>query len=458
MTRPIDRPIHPWSERLSELPEGKGDFYHWGPNYTVDPVVISSGDTPSILLILRQKDLQWALPGGFVDDTDTSDEIAARRELHEETSLELDEAYPTFVYKGPVEDPRSTKNAWPETTALLWRVGDQPSIKAGDDALDAAWVPLTELPDDLYGSHAEIIRQAIEDHGSVRERLAYHQRNAEIMPAIGGHMTYNRTIVSLPGGDRLFLKQHTADAFTDPVREQHSRDYLQKEFAVYQQLSQQSEHIGRCLEIIDNHTLVLEACDARDGWHWRAPSDPSLQKRYVREVLAALKNIEQLTYEDMSGVTPAHISFAREGWDTYEQKRDDIVKLLDDNEATTLRDDLDNLYAEYTLGKDQTLDCFAHADLRQSNLAWHPEHGVRIVDWSWAGPSDPGLDTTSFLIDLAKAGIDTTDYTEYFEPSHARMLIGFWLGRAIQPTTGTSGVRRAQLTSAIAAFELLRRL
>jgi hypothetical protein len=97
----------------------------------------------------------------------------------------------------------------------------------------------------------------------------------------------------------------------------------------------------------------------------------------------------------------------------------------------------------------------AHADLRQSNLAWHPTEGVKIVDWSWAGPSSPGLDKTSFLIDLAKSGVDITRYANHFDTVHARKLMGFWLGRAIQPALPGSIVREHQLASAITAFELL---
>lgn len=452
------RPIHPWSGRLPELPEGKGEFYHWGPNYTVDPVVFAGGDRPSVLLILRKKDLQWALPGGFVDPEDTSDEAATRRELYEETRLELPETEAAVVYRGPVNDPRSTRNAWPETTALLWRIAERLPVQADDDAIDATWAPLDQLPEDLYGSHADIIRQAVIDHGSLREQLAYFDNRYEITPTTGGHMSYERHIISLPVGDRVFVKRHDVTAFTDELHDAHSRQYLEKEYAVYRQLAGQTTHIPRALELIGDHTLVIEACDPRDGWLWRAPRDPDLRDRYIREVLTALKEIETLSFNDGSSITPSHIAFHQDGWGVFQTNRDKITTLLSTHPssiAQALLGSVDTLYQETIAHAPRQKAAFSHADLRQSNLAWHPTLGVKIVDWSWAGRSAPGLDTTSFLIDLAKSGIDIEPYREYFDPLHARKLIGFWLGRSVLPTREGSTVREHQLISALTAFELL---
>lgn len=452
------RPIHPWSNRLQNLPEGKGEFYHWGPNYTVDPVIIADCDRPSVLLILRRKDLQWALPGGFIDPEDPNEEVAARRELLEETSLTLDEATPTLVYQGPVEDPRSTKEAWPETTALLWRTQGRQTIAAGDDAIDAAWAPLDQLPDDLYGSHADIIRQAIIDHGSIREQLAYFDSQSGTTPTTGGHMNYTRHIASLPTGRRVFVKRHDAETFSDIEREQHSREYLRKEHDVYRQLAPQTKVIPQVFELVDDHTLILEACDPRDGWLWRAPYEPTLRDRYIRETIAALREIETLEYNDTSTVAPSHESFEKEGWANYPANREEIMKRLRDHSspiAHSLSEMIDHLYEADRNRTVRARTSLAHADLRQSNFAWHPTLGVRIVDWSWASPSSPGLDTTSFLIDLAKSGISIEDYMEDFDTTHARKLIGFWLGRSIQPSREGSLVREHQLASALAAFKLL---
>lgn len=158
------RPLHPWLQEMLSDPEigvvtGRGSYWHWGPNRTADPIVINTDKTPKILLIKRGDTGAWALPGGFIDGAESSID-AARRELHEEASL-LVHGEPREVYSGIVADHRTTAHAWAETTALLWRTEGTPDVTAGDDAKEARWFSIDELPDTIHGSHADIIEQAI---------------------------------------------------------------------------------------------------------------------------------------------------------------------------------------------------------------------------------------------------------------------------------------------------------
>ena len=158
-------PVHPHIHLngISSLPEGRGAFWNWGPNYTADPIVLTTEDRPQVLLIRRQDNNMLALPGGFVDETDgLNTETAALRELQEETSLVLN-AEGTLVFEGIVEDPRTTKNAWPETSAYLFEVASPAQVLAADDAKSADWYYVDELDaNELYGSHAALIQMAIE--------------------------------------------------------------------------------------------------------------------------------------------------------------------------------------------------------------------------------------------------------------------------------------------------------
>lgn len=155
-----EKPLHPWRERLENLPEGKGNFYYWGANYTVDPIVMTNEPVPRVLLIQRRDNGKWALPGGFIDENENP-VAAGLRELEEETGLQLNSTEPTIVYAGPVEDYRATMNAWPETIAMLWQVATADELVAGDDAQLATWVYLDELPEELHGSHLELITRAL---------------------------------------------------------------------------------------------------------------------------------------------------------------------------------------------------------------------------------------------------------------------------------------------------------
>ncbi len=151
------------SERLetASSPDGRqSKLWYTGPNYTVDPIVITTDELPKILLIKRKDTGTWALPGGFVDQGESSVE-AARRELHEETGLAITNN-PLEIYAGIVSDPRTTEHAWIETTALLWRVDTITSVTGDDDATDAAWFPIDQLPSELYGSHSLLIKKALE--------------------------------------------------------------------------------------------------------------------------------------------------------------------------------------------------------------------------------------------------------------------------------------------------------
>jgi len=114
------------------------------PSLTADVVVVIP-DRPKhlrVLMIRRAREPflgAWALPGGFVEPTETVGEAAAR-ELKEETGLSHVEISELGCFSKPGRDPRG----WVVTIAHLAvvppaRVAD---IQAGDDAADAAWLDL----------------------------------------------------------------------------------------------------------------------------------------------------------------------------------------------------------------------------------------------------------------------------------------------------------------------------
>ena len=109
-----------------------------GPALTVDVVWIRRG---RVLLVRRGRPPfrgRWALPGGFVERSETV-ETAALRELREETGLSGRLGPVIGVYSGPDRDPRK-----PTATIAFRVVGRGGRPRGGDDAARAEWVPLAE--------------------------------------------------------------------------------------------------------------------------------------------------------------------------------------------------------------------------------------------------------------------------------------------------------------------------
>jgi 8-oxo-dGTP diphosphatase len=140
------------------------------PSVTVDIVVVAPAAARPrpqrglaagrlwVLLIQRQKppfEGQWALPGGFVEPHEPL-ERAARRELSEETGIEVGHLEQLHTFGTPGRDPRG----WTISVVYLALLsGEQPPIgqpRAGSDARAVGWFDLKHPPE-LAFDHAQIL-------------------------------------------------------------------------------------------------------------------------------------------------------------------------------------------------------------------------------------------------------------------------------------------------------------
>ena len=111
-----------------------------------------------LLLVKRKAEPykgKWALPGGFVKDKEAL-EAAAKRELKEETGLKIDNLNQIKAFGAPGRDPRGRTI----TIAFWGSISTEENIKANDDAADAKWFPVDQLPE-LAFDHQEIIEAAL---------------------------------------------------------------------------------------------------------------------------------------------------------------------------------------------------------------------------------------------------------------------------------------------------------
>ncbi|MHA1589900.1 MAG: NUDIX domain-containing protein [Candidatus Njordarchaeales archaeon] len=130
------------------------------PLLAVDAVILSP-DYSRILLIRRLNDPfknYYALPGGFVEWGETTEE-ACLREALEETSLNVEILDLVGVFSDPKRDPRGHV----VSVAYLCRAKSY-NAKASSDAKEVAWIEIHKiLKGDvkLAFDHLEIIREAV---------------------------------------------------------------------------------------------------------------------------------------------------------------------------------------------------------------------------------------------------------------------------------------------------------
>ncbi|XP_076236007.1 ADP-ribose pyrophosphatase, mitochondrial [Calliopsis andreniformis] len=175
---------------------GRGLLGRWGPNHAADPIVtrwkrdatgeleIDKNTNKPVLefvAIERRDSGEWAIPGGMVDPGETVS-ATLKREFMEEAmnSLgkdkgereELERSIRGFfengeeIYKGYVDDPRNTDNAWMETVVLNFHdengsIVGRIALTAGDDARNVKWM-IVNRKLNLYANHSEFIKKTVE--------------------------------------------------------------------------------------------------------------------------------------------------------------------------------------------------------------------------------------------------------------------------------------------------------
>lgn len=148
------------------------------PAVTADCVIFGF-DGVNIKVLLIQRGLEpfkgaWALPGGFLNMNETIEECA-KRELEEETGLKAASVEQFHTFTDVKRDPR--ERVITVAHLALVRMAD---VKGGDDAANARWFALTDIPS-LAFDHDYILRMAV---ARLRERICFRPVGFDLLPDV----------------------------------------------------------------------------------------------------------------------------------------------------------------------------------------------------------------------------------------------------------------------------------
>lgn len=146
------------------------------PSVTTDCVIFGfDGVKLKVLLVERGMAPykgRWAFPGGFLN-MDESAEEGALRELKEETGLEGAYIRQFHTFSNPQRDPRERV-----ITIAYYALVRMQEVKGGDDASDARWFALDEVPP-LAFDHDQILRKA---EKTLRQQIHFEPVGFELLP------------------------------------------------------------------------------------------------------------------------------------------------------------------------------------------------------------------------------------------------------------------------------------
>ncbi len=170
------RPFH---QRHSYCIMAKNFSYrHPRPALTVDCVVFGLDEQDLKVLLIERGGPpfagDWALPGGFVRVDETVDD-AARRELEEETGLQIRFLEQLYTFGEIDRDPR--ERVVTVAYYALVRLDEHP-IRPATDASDTGWFSAGHPPR-LAFDHRHILQTALE---RLRNKVRYQPIGFELLP------------------------------------------------------------------------------------------------------------------------------------------------------------------------------------------------------------------------------------------------------------------------------------
>ena len=151
------------------------------PSVTVDVVIFTLQDRTLHVLLVKRKhwpfEGRWAIPGGFVNMNESL-ELAARRELEEETGVRNIYLEQLYTFGDPKRDPR-TRVISVAYIALV--SADTQTLRVSDESTDVRWFPVRALPGPLAFDHDTILAAGLD---RLRSKLEYTTLAFQLLPEV----------------------------------------------------------------------------------------------------------------------------------------------------------------------------------------------------------------------------------------------------------------------------------
>lgn len=151
------------------------------PSVTVDVVIFTLLERElNVLLVKRRRwpyEGSWAIPGGFVQ-MDESLELAARRELEEETGVRDVYLEQLYTFGEPHRDPRLRVISIAYIALIR---NERQTLRASEESVDVRWFPVQRLPGQLAFDHEHILATALD---RLRSKLEYTTLAFQLLPEV----------------------------------------------------------------------------------------------------------------------------------------------------------------------------------------------------------------------------------------------------------------------------------
>ena len=166
---------------MAENAENYNPARYERPSVTVDVVIFTLQERELHVLLVKRKhwpfEGRWAIPGGFVN-MDESLELAARRELEEETGVRDIYLEQLYTFGEPKRDPR-TRVISVAYIALV--SADTQTLRVSDESIDVRWFPVRALPGPLAFDHDVILAAGLD---RLRSKLEYTTLAFQLLPEV----------------------------------------------------------------------------------------------------------------------------------------------------------------------------------------------------------------------------------------------------------------------------------